>query len=293
LPRTSGVQASKSRNSRSSNFMAVSAARSLILLAAALAATSASATDPNEVEQKLKAALKGEVVTLKKFYLGNHLRYSTDGTLENSAQLCPWTLCSKLYIEGVKIKDSRLILDGRRVVVSFEGKPIVAKPLRTREYVKIEVLSASRPEEFIRAVPNIFLGPGTRLSELVPAYWRNIVTRIEEGKPIEREKDEKSDFVSPGAFRVEKGVVTAPRVKKAPDPAYSPFARSVKKQGVVVLWGVVHEDGKMRDIRVVRPVGFGLEEEAVKAIQTWEFEPGRKDGQPVPVQLNIEVNFRL
>jgi TonB family protein len=268
-------------------------AKLLIVLGVALAAPRAWSTNPHEIEQKLKAALQDKVITLKKFYIGNHLRYSTDGTLESSAEPCPWTLCSKVFVEGVKIEEDRLILDCKRVVLSFEGKPLDAKHLRTREPVKIEVVSLSGPDEFIQAVPNIFLSPSTRLSDLVPAYWRNIVTRMEEGKSIELGKDEKSNFVSPGVFKVEKGGVTAPRIKRAPDPAYSRFARAAKKQGTIVLWGVVQEDGKMHDMRIVRRLGFGLEEEAVKAIETWEFQPGRKAGQPVPVQLNIEINFRF
>ena len=46
-------------------------------------------------------------------------------------------------------------------------------------------------------------------------------------------------------------------------------------------------------IRIVRPLGFGLDERAIEAIQQWRFEPGVKDGNPVKVSANIEVNFRL
>ena len=95
-----------------------------------------------------------------------------------------------------------------------------------------------------------------------------------------------------GAFRVGNGV-SAPRALETPDPEYSEEARKAKYQGVVVLWLVVGPDGKPRDIRVSRPLGMGLDQKAIDAVQRWRFAPAMKDGRPVAVQINVEVNFRL
>ena len=95
-----------------------------------------------------------------------------------------------------------------------------------------------------------------------------------------------------GVYRVGGGV-SAPRATYAPDPEYSEEARKAKYQGTVVLWVIVGADGRPHDIRIQRSVGMGLDEKAVEAVRSWRFEPARKDGQPVAVQVNIEVNFRL
>jgi periplasmic protein TonB len=95
-----------------------------------------------------------------------------------------------------------------------------------------------------------------------------------------------------GAYRVGGGV-SAPKAIYSPDPEYSEEARKVKHMGVVVLWLVVGPDGKPRDIRVVRTLGLGLDEKAIEAVKNWRFEPALKDGKPVAVQVNIEVNFHL
>jgi len=95
-----------------------------------------------------------------------------------------------------------------------------------------------------------------------------------------------------GVFRVGGGV-SAPRALETPDPEYSEEARKAKYQGTVVLWLVVGPDGRPRDIRVSRPLGMGLDEKAVQAVRNWKFEPAMKDGKPVAVQINVEVNFRL
>lgn len=95
-----------------------------------------------------------------------------------------------------------------------------------------------------------------------------------------------------GAYRVGGGV-SAPRAIFAPDPEYSEEARKAKWQGTVVLWVVIGPDGKPRDVRVQRSLGMGLDEKAIEAVRTWKFDPAKKDGQPVAVQVNVEVNFRL
>jgi TonB family protein len=95
-----------------------------------------------------------------------------------------------------------------------------------------------------------------------------------------------------GVFRVGGGV-SAPKVIYQPDPEYSEEARKAKYQGTCVLWLVVGPDGRPRDIRVSRTLGLGLDEKAIEAVKTWKFEPAMKDGKPVAVQINVEVDFRL
>jgi periplasmic protein TonB len=89
------------------------------------------------------------------------------------------------------------------------------------------------------------------------------------------------------------GGVSAPRPLYSPDPDYSEEARKAKYQGTCVLWVIVGSDGRTHDIRVYRSLGMGLDEKAIEAIRTWKFEPARKDGIAVAVQVNIEVSFRL
>jgi periplasmic protein TonB len=95
-----------------------------------------------------------------------------------------------------------------------------------------------------------------------------------------------------GVFRVGGGV-SAPKALFAPDPEYSEEARKAKYQGTCVLWLVVGPDGRPRDIHIARSLGLGLDEKAIEAVKNWKFEPAMKDGKPVAVQINVEVDFRL
>ncbi len=95
-----------------------------------------------------------------------------------------------------------------------------------------------------------------------------------------------------GAYRIGGGVSSPIPIFK-PDPDYSEEARKAKFQGTVVLALVVDEHGLPRDVKVIRPLGLGLDQKAIEAVQRWRFRPGMKDGKPVPVYATIEVNFRL
>lgn len=89
--------------------------------------------------------------------------------------------------------------------------------------------------------------------------------------------------------------VTLPKVIKEVKPHYTKAAQDAKIQGVVEVDAVVQSDGSVGDVRVTRSLDekYGLDDEAVKAVKQWQFEPGTKEGKPVPVQVTIELTFTL
>jgi TonB family protein len=95
-----------------------------------------------------------------------------------------------------------------------------------------------------------------------------------------------------GAYRIGGGV-SQPQLLFKVEPEYSEEARKAKFQGAVVLQIIVDEKGLPRDIKVIRPLGLGLDQKAVEAVEKWKFSPGKKDGKAVPVIAQVEVNFRL
>ncbi|MBI2956026.1 MAG: energy transducer TonB [Acidobacteria bacterium] len=95
-----------------------------------------------------------------------------------------------------------------------------------------------------------------------------------------------------GAFMVG-GSVSRPVCIYCPDPEYTDEARKARHQGLVVLWAIVDESGRVRDLRVQKSLGMGLDESAVRTVMQWRFKPGERFGKTVPVQFAIEVNFTL
>jgi TonB family protein len=86
---------------------------------------------------------------------------------------------------------------------------------------------------------------------------------------------------------------TMPRVIEAPDPEYSEEARKAKFGGTTVLWVGIGEDGTVQDVCVIRPLGLDLESKAIEAVRRWRFQPGTRDGRPVPFAMHVENTFRL
>ena len=89
------------------------------------------------------------------------------------------------------------------------------------------------------------------------------------------------------------GGVSLPELIYRVEPEFTDAARQAKYQGTVQMTVVVDTDGRVRDPRLVKSVGMGLDEKAIEAVKQWKFKPGMKDGRPVPVYAQIQVIFRL
>jgi protein TonB len=99
----------------------------------------------------------------------------------------------------------------------------------------------------------------------------------------------------PGQSRGPYGVgATQPACSYCPLPTYTDEARHGKVQGSVTLHVLVGADGRAQDIRIVKGVGFGLDERAVETVRGWKFAPAR-DGakRAVAAWVTVETVFRL
>jgi TonB family protein len=114
-----------------------------------------------------------------------------------------------------------------------------------------------------------------------------------EPAPASAETDAATTESFPGRIYRPGGAVSAPTLVYAAPPSYSDAARKAKYEGIVLLSLVVDEDGNPQNVRVIRPLGMGLDEKAIEAVRRYRFNPALKDGVPVPVEIKVEVNFRL
>ncbi len=89
------------------------------------------------------------------------------------------------------------------------------------------------------------------------------------------------------------GGVSEPILLYAPDPEFSDAARRAKYQGVCVVGLIVDAQGNPQQVHIVRPLGMGLDEKAMEAVRKYKFKAAIFHGHPVPVEINIEVNFRI
>jgi len=76
-------------------------------------------------------------------------------------------------------------------------------------------------------------------------------------------------------------------------PSYTEQARMAGVEGTVVVYAEITTEGVPENLRILRNLGFGLDEEALRAVQQWRFEPNSEDGKLSRVATYVPVRFRL
>jgi TonB family protein len=137
---------------------------------------------------------------------------------------------------------------------------------------------------FENGLPRMSSPAALRRTALVTPVVFALVAMLN-GNPQARAADDKVYKVG--------GDVSAPKVLSKVDPQYTDEAQAAKISGTVLLKLVIGADGVARDIAVVKSLSPDLDAKAVEAVQNWRFEPGKRNGEPVAVTANIEVNFKL
>jgi len=87
--------------------------------------------------------------------------------------------------------------------------------------------------------------------------------------------------------------ITAPIPDYKPAPGFSDKARNAHYGGTTVLRIVVGDHGEVEGATISKPLGLGLDENALRTIRTWKFSPAIKNGTPVACRVEVEISFRL
>ena len=96
-----------------------------------------------------------------------------------------------------------------------------------------------------------------------------------------------------GIYRVGDRGLILPVALYKPEPEYSDDARKARLSGEVLVQLVIDESGHTRDFKIVRSLGLGLDEEALKAVSKWRFKPATRNGKPVAILGEVYVGFHL
>jgi TonB family protein len=89
------------------------------------------------------------------------------------------------------------------------------------------------------------------------------------------------------------GNVKAPVPLNSPAARYTDEARKARINGVCLISLIVDTQGMPENVRVIRSLDPGLDQNAIFAVNSYRFRPALRDGEPVPVMISVEVNFRL
>ncbi len=87
--------------------------------------------------------------------------------------------------------------------------------------------------------------------------------------------------------------MTPPRQSEVASPDYTAEARKKRIEGSVTLAIVVDRKGDVVAAKVVKGLGYGLDENAIIAVREWKYVPAEKDGQAIAVKMEVTVDFYL
>jgi TonB family protein len=88
------------------------------------------------------------------------------------------------------------------------------------------------------------------------------------------------------------GEVTAPVPLREVDAAYPADLIRDNVQGVVILYAVIRADGTVAEVKVLEGFDDRLDENARRALSSWHFVPGTRDGNPVDLEAVVRIPFR-
>jgi TonB family protein len=282
----------------------------------------------SDLEQHLRDQYRGKTLLVRNFYSGNSLRYDSSGQLSDKAVAGDWTVDALVQIDDVRVSNHRLSIKAKRQHMGWLRdagfSPVPAPDGKAgRDYEETRKLrieadlspSGVTADSADAILGRIFLTSEDHFAELVPDYWKPCIRAGLAGTSVTTfatckfspaflaipgvahpsEHPESAEAVGGErkSYRFGKGGLTAPKVLNQTDPSFSEEARMAKYQGTVVLMLVVEKTGSLRDIRIVSPLGCGLDRHAVESVETWQFNPATKNGEPSEVEIAIEVDFHL
>jgi len=283
--------------------------KGLALLSICLFATTIGAqTAPTQ--QDLETRLKSQFLMLRGMWDGDKLTFDSQGNFNGSALTLPFSL-SAVTVNKVRLADSQLEIEGRREGLEFH-QPIKAVSWKSARKVHLSIaVDSQHPEALNAAIDKVFsIGVDQDLAANAPDYWQpwlRALLHLPGAGPL-RPNDGALDetatapsespagalpVATPDGIYRPGGRVNPPRLTYAPDPRFTVPARELKYHGIVVLGLVVNAKGRTERIHIVRPLGMGLDEQAVDVVSRYQFAPATLQGKPVPVRINIEVNFRI
>jgi len=206
------------------------------------------------------------------------LKGGADGVAESAAITMP-----DLTIRGGAPKRESIATLARVAPTSRENLLAAGRPVITSAPV-----SSDPPKPAVGGAIRVASGPDPRFEGRtvftvalqmpnVTSYSGSWILWYAERKPL---PGEGPDLVPPSALR-------------KVDPVYDLSAAEDRIEGKVQLSAVIHTDGYVYGIALLRGVDSRLDNSAIAALRKWEFEPARRDGVPVDVDVVFEIPFRL
>jgi TonB family protein len=205
--------------------------------------------------------------------------YQSTERLRNFLKLCPDSIDEQAMRMAVNLPPLPLLVSYARALRQrIKGKSdprfVSLLPILWLIEAKASILAGS--DEFRRNVEDDLRTLRTNPQSKEMVGWGERHAEVLSRKVV---------WVGPG--------ITIPSIKNQVPPSYSPEALAIRAEGRVVLGLMVDWEGKPQLVTVLEPIGYKLDERAIRAVRESRFEPARQNGTPVSFYAPFVVNFRL
>jgi TonB family protein len=284
--------------------------KSIVTAALVCGLLPAAAACDQELEKLLTDQYRDKILALRHSFKSSSQQYNVEGKPVKTGEEGPWTLYGRIAVQKVVVRADSLRLEGKRVVYMLDDRTKRFMPFRDREGVTITIrLNAplTFADQAAAVLNQVFAMSPEDVVKSAPSYWQDYLAQQDSaGQKMDEVSSAGAAQQQPAGnagtsaytgnervFNLGASGVTAPKILFNPEPDYTDAARKHSFQGVVGLNVVVDSSGAVRNVKIAHPLGFGLDENAVKTISTWRFAPAMRDGQPVATLVYIEFDFRL
>lgn len=133
--------------------------------------------------------------------------------------------------------------------------------------------------------------PGGIAGGSIGGVLGGIIGSVPSAAPPPPPPAKKAEAAAPQRIRVG-GNVRPPRLIRQPSPIYPMLAKQARVQGVVTLHAIIAKDGTIQELKVVSGHPL-LVPAALEAVKQWLYEPTLLNGEPVEVDMQLDVHFTL
>jgi TonB family protein len=274
-------------------------------------------------EAGLKQLLAGKFVYLRNGYLDNSLSFDEHGLLIGHSPQGSYTL-NIIQIDSLRLNRRKLEIHAVRYGLHFLGALPTEGPADAVDRVRITPrkkwmritiarLRVVKPKKNKKGAthPPAAQTPDADTTTS-PAFAATVLSKALD-KVFAYSLDARMIAAMPPSWRlyyraaaaktayqpVQPGLVSLSSVDRTPhlltrlDAPSNQYAQECGVAGMALYRAVIGAGGTPETVAIVRPIGFGLDENAVTAIHNARFEPAMKDGKPVLVSLDMIVEFRI
>lgn len=229
------------------------------------------------VKDTLNHKYKDQILALRSPLTAPDQKFDSAGQPLNARPTATWLLYGGIYVEKLNLSADTLRVEGRRAAPTNKDGQRRLVRFSKAQRIEIHLDQPLKSLDDAEAVMGrVFLLTADTAEHAWPE-WR----RADDNTPDSE------------IYHIKKDDVLPPRPTYTPEPEFSEEARHARFQGIVVMKVVVNKTGNIVRIKLEKALGKGLDENAMEELKSWRFEPATRNGQPVAVEMNIEVSFNL